>query len=1027
MAIFAAIKNLMIMRKLLTLITILIFSGVYVFGQNKTISGKVTDENGLPLANVSVQVKGTQIGTTTSLDGTYSLPVPVNGKEIVFSDVNFTSQEISIGSGSVINTSLKASNKSLEEVVVVAYGSQKKLSLTGSVATIKADKLENRPFSSVDKALQGQIAGLQSSSSDGTPGAGTDIRIRGTGSITAGQSPLWVIDGIIATTGDLTSNTTTANALSGLNPDDIESISVLKDASAAAIYGSRAANGVIIVTTKSGKAGKTKVNFSTEIGQSSIAYTNSKNRPMTTLENQKVLREALINKGYAADNAEADAVIIDPDNGLGFDPNWLQTNTNWLDQVTHKGNQQQYNLSLSGGNDKTQFYASGGYFNQDGTTIATYFKRYNGSISLSTKVSDKIVFKAGLNGSSSTQLSPPGSAAYASPVSGSFFLQPWFSPYNADGTFRYNDPEGQFPEGSQFNPVLLAAWNKSTAKQMELRGYVSGEYQIIPNLKLTSKYSGEYLDVDEYQYQNPLYGDGFPGGNGYAFDRKIFDWTWSNLLNYRLNFTKSNDFYVDLLGGTEAYALTNNLAQYWGSNFPSTLALQYLASAAKPTQASNLPSAQSVNSYLSSAVFNYKDKYILSGSFRRDGSSVFSENHKWGNFYSVGGSWNINEENFLQNVSFLSLLKLRSSYGTSGNTNGFGYYSSLATYGYGSAYTGEPGSAPNNVGNPDLTWEKNKAFNLGLDFGLWKNRLTATVEYYKRVTSDLLVTIPLSPTSGFSGGQLTNVGSMYNKGIEITLGGKPVVARDFVWESNFTFSHNINRITALYNHAPIPQNTRFNITEGHDIYEFYTRLWAGVDPANGDPLWYTDDTKSTTTNNSNLAKLSLTGKSATPKYYGSFSNTFTFKGFSLQAQLFYNFGNYIYSTWENYLSSNGAYLGAMNQLSNQLDAWQKPGDITNVPKVIFGGNKNSNRPSTRYLYKGDYIRLRNLEIGYSIPPSLLKPVGISSANFYVRGTNLFTFGTDKNLTVDPEVGAQSISDFQVFMPKTISFGVKLGL
>ncbi|HXS58812.1 MAG TPA: TonB-dependent receptor [Hanamia sp.] len=1013
------------MRKFVTLFTVLMITGMLAYSQSRTITGNIVDGLGNGLANVSVVVKGTTTGTTSNESGAYSLSVPSSTKSLVFSAVGFSAQEIKVGLADSYRVEMKAVDNTMQEVVIVAYGSQKKLSLTGSVATIKADKLENRPFSSVDKALQGQVAGLQSSSSDGTPGAGTDIRIRGTGSITAGQSPLWVIDGIIATTGDLTSNTTTANALSGLNPDDIESISVLKDASASAIYGSRAANGVILVTTKSGKAGKTKVNFSTEIGQSSIAYTNTKNRPMTTLENQKVLRQALINKGYADDNAEADAVIIDPD-GLGFDPNWLQTNTNWLDQVTRKGNQQQYNLSLSGGNDKTQFYASGGYFDQGGTTIATYFKRYNGSISLSTKVSDKIVFKAGINGSASTQLSPPGSAAYASPVSGSFFLQPWFSPYNADGTFRYNDPEGQFPEGSQFNPVLLAAWNKSTAKQMELRGYVSAEYQILPKLKFSSKYSGEYLDVDEYQYQNPIYGDGFPGGNGYGFDRKIFDWTWTNLLNYRVNL-KSNDFYVDLLGGTEAYALTNNLSQFWGSNFPSTLALQYLASAAKPTQASNLPSATSVNSYLSSAVFNYKDRYILSGSFRRDGSSVFSKDHKWGDFYSVGGSWNINEENFLKDASFLSLLKLRSSYGTSGNTNGFGYYSSLATYGFGSAYTGEPGSAPNNVGNPNLTWEKNKSFNLGLDFGLWRNRLTATVEYYKRVTSDLLVTIPLSPTSGFSGGQLTNVGSMYNKGIEITLGGKPVVGKDFVWESNFTFSHNTNRVTSLYNHAPISQNTRFNITEGHDIYEFYTRLWAGVDPANGDPLWYTDDTKSTTTNNSNLAALSLTGKSATPRYYGSFSNTFIYKGFSLQAQLFYNFGNYIYSTWENYLSSNGAYLGAMNQLSNQLDAWQKPGDITNVPKVIFGGNKNSNRPSTRYLYKGDYIRLRNLEIGYALPASVLKPVGITSANFYVRGTNLFTFGTDKNLTVDPEVGAQSISDFQVFMPKTISLGVKLGL
>ncbi|MDQ2721285.1 MAG: TonB-dependent receptor [Bacteroidota bacterium] len=1016
------------MRKKLLL---LFYFGAFLFagktfGQNNSVTGVVKSVKGETIPLASIKVKGASVGTIADESGNFKLQVK-EGATLIISAVGYSPKEVKSPRG-FQSIFLESNSSDLKEVIVVAYGTQKKANITGSISTVSADKIENKPFASVDKALQGAVAGLQASSPDGTPGSGTDIRIRGTGSISAGQNPLWVIDGIIATTGDLTTNTVTANALSGLNPDDIESISVLKDASATAIYGSRAANGVILVTTKSGKSGKTKINFSTEVGQNSIAYKNSHNRPMTTAENQIVLRQGLINAGDAANNAEADSFIIDPVNGLGFDPNWLKTNTNWLDQVTHKGSQEQYNLSLSGGNEKTQFYASGGYFNQQGTTIATYFKRYNGSMSLSTKVNDKIVFKGGLNGSTSTQLSPPGSAAYASPVSGSFFLQPWFSPYNADGSFRYHDQEGEFPDGSQFNPVLLAAWNKSTDRQLELRGYVSGEFQILNDLKFTSRYSGEYLDIDEYQYWNPLYGDGSStSGLGQANDRKIFDWTWTNQLNYHLNLNRAKDFYVNLLGGTEAYALTNNLSQFTGSNFPSTLALQYLASSAKPTAAYNLPTEKSVTSYFSNAVFNYQDKYVVSGSFRRDGSSVFSQNHKWGNFYSVGGAWNINEENFLKNVSFLSLLKLRSSYGTSGNTNGFGYYSSLATYGYGSAYTGNPGSAPNNVGNPNLTWEKNKSFNVGLDFALWRNRLTATVEYYKRVTSDLLVTIPLSPTSGFSGGQLTNVGSMYNKGLEISIGGRPIVAKNFEWQSNFTFSHNTNRVTALYNHAPISQNTRFNITEGHDIYEFYTRLWAGVDPATGDPQWYTDDTKATKTNKSSLAKLSLTGKSATPKYYGAFSNTFTYKRFSLQTQLFYNFGNYIFSTWETYLSSNGTYLGAMNQLSNQLTAWQKPGDITNVPKIIYGGNKNSNRQSTRYLYSGDYIRLRNVELGYAIPPSILKKANISNVNVYVRGTNLFTFGADKNLPVDPEVGAQSISDFQVFMPKTVSVGIKVGL
>jgi len=1015
------------MKKITSLTLVLLLFVMTVVAQNRTVTGTVTDEKNSPIAGASVILKGSKTGTITGTDGSFTLTVSAAAKKLTISSLNYVTQDVSITDHIVVV--LKSAATNLTEVVVVAYGQLKKPSITGSVATVKAADIEDKPFSSVDKALQGTVAGLQSSSANGTPGSATDIRIRGIGSINASSSPLWVIDGMIATSGDLTVNTTSANALSSLNPDDIESISVLKDAAASAIYGSRAANGVILVTTKSGRAGKTKITLTTEVGANKIARLSDNNRPMTTLENQTVLREALINAGYATDNATADAAIIDPNGVVGLDPNWLQTNTNWLDQVTRTGKQQQYNLSLSGGNEKTQYYASAGYFNQDGTTIATYFKRYNGSVSLQTKVNDKVNFKVGVNGSTSTQLSPPGSAAYASPVSGSFFLQPWFSPYNADGSYRYHDAQNEFPDGSQFNPVLLAAWNKSTAKQIQMRGYVSGDYQILPNLKFTSRYSGEYFNVNEYSYWNPFYGDGSSTqGLGQANNKQIFDWTWTNTFNYRVNLNKDKDFNLDLLAGTEAYAINNNVLQTSGQNFPSTIDLTYLASAAQPIGAATNLTSSSVTSYLSSAVLNYKNRYALSASFRRDGSSVFSKDHKWGNFYSVGGTWNINEEDFFKNLSTpINQLKLRSSYGQNGNTNGFGYYAALPTYGFGSAYLGTAGSAPNNVGNPDLTWEKNNAFNIGLDFAAWKSRLYGTVEYYKRVSTDLLINVPLSPTSGFSGGQLMNVGSMYNKGLEITLGGKPIVTKDFTWDVSFNFSHNTNRVTKLYNHAPISQQTRFNITEGHDIYEFYTRLWAGVDPKNGDPLWYTDATRTTTTNLATKAGLSLTGKSATPKYFGSFTNKFTYKAFSLEGQFYYNFGNYIYDTWENYLLSDGAYTGGMNQLSLELKSWKNPGDITNVPKIVYGGNQQSNRPSTRYLYKGDYIRLRNLQVGYSLPKALLTKAHISSLEVYGRGTNLFTFGADKNLPTDPELGASSIGDFQVFMPKSFTVGIKLGL
>lgn len=1007
------------MKKLLFSLTFLLF--IFSAFAQRVLRGRVNDATGNPLAGVTVTVQGTNTSTQTDPDGSFTINAP-RGSTLLVSYVGYQSSEVKVGARDNTVINLQQANQLLNEVVVVAYGTQRKTNITGSINTVKGAEVENKPFTSVDKTLQGAVAGLQSSSSSGAPGSATDIRIRGIGSISAGSNPLWVIDGAIATTGDLSSNTTTSNALSSLNPDDIESISVLKDAAATAVYGSRAANGVILVTTKKGRSGKTKVAFSAESGKNSIAFEPS-NKPMTTLQNQSILRESLINAGYAANNQEADAIIIDPVDGLGFDSNYAKTNTNWLDVVTQNAPQQQYNLSVTGGDAKTQFYLSGGYFQQKGLTVATDYKRYNGSLSVTHKISEKLSFSTGINGSYSNQETPASGGAYSNPISSHFFLQPWYSPYNADGSLKYNDAAGQFTNSSgNFNPLVIAAFDHATLKTSTFRGNVSGEYKIIDNLKFTSRYSAELIELNENSYRNPFYGDGFAqGGDGYAVFRRVFDWTWSNFFDYRANLNKAKDLYVDLKAGYEAQRFQSYLLQAGGQSFPKTLDLQYLASAGTPTTASTLPSENTTNSLFSVANLNFKDRYVISGSFRRDASSVFGANHRSGNFYSAGATWNINEEEFLKNLSMISLLKLRSSYGETGNSSGFGNYTSLALVGYGVNYASQPGNALTNVGNQDLTWERNKIFNVGLDFGLWKNRLSGTVEYYNRKTSDLLLFVPLSLTSGVSG-QNRNVGAMTNKGIEVTLSGRPVVSQNFTWEVSANFAHNQNKVNKLYLGNPVAYRTRFNITEGHDIQEFYTRLWSGVDPANGNPVWYTDATQGKTTSNFNQVQLSLSGKSASPKYFGGFTNTFTYKNISLQAQFNYNFGNYVYDSWAVYTMSEGVYTGGLNQLSQELTSWKKAGDITNVPKIIYGGNSNSYRPSTRFLYKGDYIRLRNVQVNYSLPKSIFSKTFVSGANVYVRGTNLFLFGQDKNIPFDPEQGINNLSDFNVFIPKTITAG-----
>lgn len=1011
------------MRKLMfTMLSVLLISA-QLLAQNRTVTGRVTDEKGSVVINASVVVKGSNMGTTTASDGSFSISIPSKAGALIITSVGLGEIEVSLGNASNYNVVLSSTAKNLQEVVVVGYGNQRRTNITGAVATVRGSEIENKPFTSVDKALQGTVAGLQSSSTSGAPGAATDIHIRGVGSISASNQPLWVIDGVIATSGDLTANTPTANVLSTLNPDDIESISVLKDASTASIYGSKAANGVILITTKKGKAGKTTVNFSTEVGQSDIAYKNKNNRPMTTKEYQTVLEEALINKGMASSIAEADAIITDPVDGFGLKPN---VNTNWYDLVTRKGAQQQYNLSLSGGNEKTQFFASGGYFKQQGTTLATEFHRINGALSVTHKATDKITFNGGVNIGSAVQHTPSNGGAYANPVLTSYFLMPWFTPYNADGTIKYNDPEGQFPYGSQYNPIAIAAWDKAATRQTSLRSNITGDYRILDDLKFTSRFSSEYIDVQEDQYLNPLYGDGYStSGYGYAYYRRVFNWTWSNFADYKHKLNEAGDIYFDLKAGYEAQQTKNYYIRSESQNFPAVLELNYLTSAATPVKANSWPEEATTNSYFSSGDVNFKNKYVISGSFRRDGSSVFGANHRWGNFYSVGGSWNANEEEFLKDVSFLSMLKVRASYGANGNANGFGYYTALPTYAYDANYTGLPGSRPSNVGNDDLTWEKNSIADAGVDFGFFKNRLTGTFDYYNRKTSDLLLAVQLSPTSG-QGSQNRNVGAMVNKGYEITLGGKPVMTKDFTWDISVNIAHNQNRVTELYAGRPTAYATRFNATVGHDVQAFYLRQWAGVDPANGDPLWYTDETRTKTTNKYTTAKLALVGQ-ADPKYFGAVQNTFNYRGLSLSAQLYYNFGNNIYDTWDRYLNSDGLYYGGMNQLSDQLNSWKKPGDVTNVPKIIYGGNKSSYNHSTRYLYKGDYIRLRDVQLSYVLPKSVISKIHVNNLSVYVRGTNLLTFGTDKRLPFDPEAGGSSISNADVFIPKTITAGVKIGL
>lgn len=995
------------MRKFVAILLGAILVVTQVAAQNKTIKGRVTEDGKKPLSNASIIVKGTTVASKTNEEGYYSITIPANGRVLKFSSLNFEDQEVNIGSKSEINVILVNTVSDLQQVIVTGYGTTKKATNTGSIATVKAADIENLPFSSVDKALQGKVAGLQSVASSGQPGASQAILIRGASSITASNSPLWVVDGVPINAGDASRLQTTGNLLSTLNPNDIESISVLKDAASQSIYGSRAANGVIVVTTKKGKSGKTKFRFDTELGNSDVAYQNEKYKPLDANEFINITRDGLVNAGTSAAQTTSILNSLGQGNGINF---------NWYDNIMRVGQQKQYNLSAEGGNDKTTFFLSGGHFAQEGTSINSQLKRNNVNFRITNKATDKLTIGLNVNAGNVSQRAPLNGGAFGNPLLSTYFLLPTYSAYKPDGTYNY------ILNGGLHNTVALSEMDKRFLRQSSVRGSVNGEYKILDNLKFRSVYGIDYNALEEDQYNNPLHGDGLASnGRAFAYYTRYFNYVWTNTLDLQQNITRNGDLSSSTQIGYEAQKSAGYFSTLQAQQFPPSLSLTYPASGASPTTASATISDYTFESQFASTNLNYKNRFVLSGSFRRDGSSRFSAKNRYGNFWALGATWNIDREDFMANNKIFDQLKLRGSYGVNGNA-GIGNYDAPALYGFGFNYNQLPGSAPTNVGDENLTWELNKPMNIGLDFSVLKNRVNVTVDYYIRKSENLLLSVPLSNTSGF-GSATRNIGSMENKGLELSLNIIPVQTKDFRWDLDFNFSNNKNTITSLPNKADILSGN-FIIRQGQSLNTFFLREWAGVDRTTGDPLWYTTDKHQASSNVYPGASARILAGQALPKFFGSLTNALTYKGFNLSAQLYYNFGNQVFDTWRGYYLGSG-FGASFNKVKRQLDAWKQPGDITDVPKYVYNGNKNFNAGSTYNLNDGSFVRVRDIQFGYTLPKAYAEKLKIGNANFYVRGTNLFTWVKDKNLPFDPEQGTSSASNLNVFIPKTVTVGLSL--
>lgn len=979
------------------------------------ISGRVTvAETGSPLAGASVRVKGTASGIISDSSGYYRIAIHEFGTALVFQAVGMETQEISPSADTGLDVRLKTDVTELKELVVTGYAELPRDETTGAYSTVKMSGTTNTPLLSVDKALQGQVAGLQSIGGSGQPGSIQNIRIRGTGSINAGSDPLYIINGIPINTGVLARISPNANTLAGIDVNDIEQITILKDAAAASAYGSRAANGVIVITLKQGKSGKTSFRLSTEAGLSTQAYNNPANRPLNTTEWRNLTAEGVRNR-FTDRYPDAASALKYVDETFGVNPS---VDTDWLKTVTQTGKSWQYHLSATGGNDHTRFYISSGYLSQTGNVIATGLSRVTGDISLVHTAGKRLTINTSILASHTRQYGPDNGGAFSNPVLAAYFLRPSLAPRTSQGGINTSPPD--FPAGGLYNPLAIADMDKRTTRNLKAITSFSVDYNLFHNLKLTSRIGIDYNTLEEDQYNNPFYGDEVndqgKATRGYS---RYFNWIWSNLATYHHT---STDYAFRVTAGYEAQKSRYYFNQATAYGLPSHLSIQV------PSAGSGVQSAEGNNSdyaFLSKLAlmdFTYKHKWMLSGSIRHDGSSRFGSARRSGVFWSAGIAWHLDQEDFLKSVRFIDQFKIRASYGFNGNAS-IGNYDWLGTYAYGKAYNylSETGTAPLSPGNNALTWEFNKPLDLGIDMAFLNNRLTLALDWYSRITSNLLINQPLPGTSGF-GGYKNNAGSVRNRGLEITVTLRVLNSKSYQWNVYFNASRNRNSIISLPGNRDIASGTSI-LRTGENVQSFYLKQWAGVNPETGAPRWYTDATRKETTESYNAASPAIAG-SASSKVFGSVGSMFKYKGFSADFLIYFNRGNMVRDAWAGYTRSDGANAN-FNVVAAQLDRWQKPGDQATEPRYVYGGANASNAMSSRFLYRGDYMRLRYVTLSYAIPRHALPAIAFSGIKFFVRGTNLFTRVSDKNLPYDPETNVNSTANFDVFIPKTFTAGFQV--
>ncbi|GGI21973.1 SusC/RagA family TonB-linked outer membrane protein [Pedobacter mendelii] len=1015
----------------------------FVFAQDKVISGKITTPIAEPIPGASISVKGSPaIGTQTDASGVYKLSVPANTKILVISFIGYKSKEVAV-SGSTINASLEEENTTLTDVVVVGYGTQSKRDLKGSQSSVSAKDLENLPVTSFEQALQGKAAGVLISAQNGKLGQGITVRVRGAASVTAGSEPLYIVDGIPITSGDLSSTSAPTSALADINTNDIESIEVLKDASASAIYGARASNGVVLITTKQGKVGKTTINFSALGG---ISTPSNHREFLDAQQYVQILRRAgdgaanqdFLNGDYATLAAAKAAYSASVESRLtrysagNTDYQTYKINSNW-EAASFQNNPvtQQYDLNLTGGNEKTKFYIGGQALDQQGIIVGNSYKRYSGRLNLTNKVTDFIEVGVNLNFSNSINNRLSNDNAFSSPLQSVALspITPFIDPRSGLISGTLPGAASNYPV--YYNPFIGIDNSSYKATVYRTIGKAFANVNLAKGLKFSTEFSIDNLNQNEEAYYGALTfrNTGTSNGDGLNISTFVINTNTNNFFSYNTNIGDKGKF--DAILGTSYQKSTTKYSTIEGQDFPSDSYIKLGSAATKVTATSN-ESAFSFLSYFFRANYKYNDRYLVGFSVRADGSSRFGANNKYGYFPAGSLAWIASEEDFLKTSETISLLKVRASYGLTGNAQ-IGNYSARGLFSGTGAYGGSAGQIPSQIANPDLTWEKTTQLDLGLDFGILKNRITGTFDYYQKKTTELLLNVPIPQTTGFSI-KTQNLGKLTNTGYELGINTENFVGA-FKWSTALTASINNNKITDLGGQV-LNTNEINAAIAGQPIGVFYLPEYAGVNPANGDAIYYLNtvdangNVNRTTTNDINQAQRIFAGN-PNPKYIFGINNSFTYKNFDLSVFLQGVSGNKIFNAGGQYMSAS-ASNGYDNQTADQMAYWDKPGDITLVPEPrLFYANGVGN--STRYLSDGKYIRLKTLTLGYTFTPEVLSKIKLSKLRIFATAQNLATITGYKGW--DPEVNAdyqstninQGVDFYSAPQPRVISFGINIGL